>query len=173
MNTHAARPVAFTLRPALESDVTELFAMVRELAVFEKLEHELQVTASKLREALFGDHPLGFAIIAAAAGGTVGYAIYYLTFSSFVCRAGIFLEDLYVRPACRRQGVGRALLERVAAIATESHCGRLEWNALRWNANALRFYRGVGALELDEWVMLRMDEGSLNRLAAGKEIINS
>jgi GNAT superfamily N-acetyltransferase len=173
MKTHTAKPTAFTLRPALESDVTDLFAMIRELAEFEKLENELQVTASGLREALFGTCPVAFAIIAITTDCAVGYAIYYRTFSSFVGRPGIFLEDLYVRPAIRKQGIGRALLDHVADIAAESHCGRMEWNALRWNENALRFYRGVGALELNEWVLLRMDAKSLNNLAAGKEISNS
>lgn len=173
MSSHAANPFMFTLRPAEESDVPDLFAMIRELAAFEDLENELQVTATALRDALFGMRPVATAIIATAPEGAAGYAIYYRTFSSFIGRPGIFLEDLYVRPEFRNQGLGRALLKHVAAIASELHCGRFEWNALNWNENALRFYRNIGARTLDEWVLLRMDETSLNQLAAGKEISNS
>lgn len=170
MNTHATHPIPFALRPVMESDVGGLIAMIRELAAFEKLENELQVTAMGVREALFGEPPAAAAILATVPEGAAGYAIYYRTFSSFIGRPGIFLEDLYVRPAYRKQGLGRALLKQVASIADELHCGRIEWSALRWNETALRFYRSMGARELDEWVSLRMEETALKNLATGKEI---
>jgi GNAT superfamily N-acetyltransferase len=103
-----------------------------------------------------------------ADGQPVGYAIYFFTFSSFVGRPGIWLEDLYVRPAFRKRGLGRALIEAVARIGVERNCGRYEWSALNWNNNALEFYRRLGAQVLDEWLLLRMDSAALQRLA-GRE----
>ena len=99
----------------------------------------------------------------------VGYAIYFFTFSSFVGQLGLWLDDLYVRPAYRRLGLGRALLERVADIGARRGCGRFEWTALRWNANALEFYQKLGARQLDEWVTLRMDAAGIRTLARAKE----
>lgn len=153
------------IRPARESDLPDLLAMIRELAAFENLESQLQVTAASLREGLFGPHPVAGAVLALNGVETVGYAVYYYTYSTFVGRPGIFLEDVYVRPAWRNQGLGRALMEAVAKIGAERRCGRYEWIALRWNENALKFYRGLGAAELDEWVMLRMNETAMVHLA--------
>jgi GNAT superfamily N-acetyltransferase len=143
--------------------------MIRELAAFENLEDELEVTAASLRESLFGVHPAAAAIIAVVGSEPVGYAIYYHTFYSFVGQPGIFLDDLYVRPSFRKLGIGRALLERVAEIGVQRKCGRFEWIALRWNENALSFYKNISARVLDEWVMLRMGEHCMKQLAEGKE----
>jgi GNAT superfamily N-acetyltransferase len=97
-----------------------------------------------------------------------GYALYFFTFSSFIGRAGIWLEDLYVRPTLRRQGLGRALIEAVAGIGAEKNCGRFEWTALNWNENALDFYRKLGAQMMDDWVMIRLNAEGLKRLAGRK-----
>ena len=153
------------IRTAYETDVPDLLAMIRELAAFENLEGELEVTATLLREALFGMHPAAAALIATVGSEPVGYAIYYHTFSSFTGRPGIFLDDLYVRPAFRQRRLGRALLESVADLGVQRRCGRFEWIALRWNENALKFYQQLGARVLDEWVMLRMGEPGMNQLA--------
>jgi GNAT superfamily N-acetyltransferase len=161
----AADPV---IRNARETDLPDLLAMIRELASFENLEDELEVTAASLNESLFGLHPAAAALIAVAEGRPAGYAIYYHTFSSFVGRPGIFLDDIYVRPAFRRRGIGRALLKRVSDIGLRRHCGRFEWIALRWNEEALRFYEGLGARQLDQWVMLRLDEQGIKTLARAK-----
>lgn len=161
----AAGPV---IRNARETDLPDLLAMIRELASFENLEDELEVTAASLHESLFGLHPAAAALIAAAGGRPAGYAIYFHTFSSFVGRPGIFLDDIYVRPAFRRRGIGRALLKRVSDTGLRRHCGRFEWIALRWNEEALRFYEGLGARQLDQWVMLRLDERGIKTLARTK-----
>ena len=162
--------IEFVIRTARINDVPDILAMIRELAAFENLEDDLEVTAISLREALFGAHPAAIAIVASAGGEPAGYAIYYHTFSSFVGRPGIFLDDLYVRPAFRRNGLGRALLERVAKIGAQRNCGRFEWVALRWNENALRFYKKLGARVLDQWVMLRMGDHCLKQLAEAKTV---
>ena len=163
----AAGRVNFTIRPACESDVRDLMKMIRELAQFETLEHELEATETSLRDWLFGGHPAAAALIATVAGERAGYAIYFHTFSSFVGRPGIFLEDIYVRPQFRRRGLGRALLKAVGGIGLERNCGRFEWIALRWNEAALKFYENLGARVLNEWVMLRMESTGIRELAEG------
>jgi GNAT superfamily N-acetyltransferase len=152
---------------ATESDVPALLGMIRELAEFEHLAPEVEITTTSLRDALFAPNPVAAALVARIGGALAGYALYFRTFSTFVGRPGIFLDDVYVRPAYRTRGVGRALLQRVAQIGAESGCGRFEWIALRWNSSALRFYRNVGARQLDEWVMLRMTGEYMRRLAEG------
>jgi GNAT superfamily N-acetyltransferase len=147
----------FTIKPAVEADVPALLTLIRELAEFERLLHEVKTTTDDLRTAMFGERPVAAALIARVGDEVVGYAIYYRTFSTFVGRPGIYLEDLYVRPPFRSRGLGRAMLEALATISVELGGGRLEWAALDWNENALRFYRSLGANVRDEWVLLRMD----------------
>jgi len=153
------------IRPARQNDVPDILAMIRELDRFENLEETLQVNAALLESALFGPSASAAALVARSGGETVGYAIYYTTFSSFVGRAGIFLEDLYVRPSFRKHGIGRALLEEVGRIAAKRQCGRFEWMALRWNENALHLYEQIGARPLEEWVSLRMENPQLSDFA--------
>jgi GNAT superfamily N-acetyltransferase len=152
--------------PAVASDVPVLLALIRELADFERLSHEVEISAEALHAGLFGPRPVAGALLARVDGAAVGYAIYYRTFSTFTGRPGVFLEDIYVRPEFRQRGLGRALLEAVAKISVELGGGRLEWNALYWNENALRFYRGLGAKVMDEWVLLRMNGGEVRKLVA-------
>ncbi len=153
------------IRPA---EVPELLKMIRELARFERLEHEVEATVASLRQALFGPRPVAGALLAHCDGRAAGYAIYFSTFSSFVGRQGLWLEDVYVRPQFRRRGIGRSLIEAVACVAAERNCGRFEWTALNWNRNALKFYRRLGAKALDEWVLVRLDARGLRRLAAAR-----
>ena len=155
------------IRPAAESDIPTLLALIRELAEFERLLHEVEATEESLRVALFGERPVADALLAMVDNEAVGYAIYFRTFSTFVGRPGIFLEDLYVRPGFRKQGLGRALLEAVARVSVELGGGRLEWNALDWNENALRFYRSLGAKVRDEWVLLRMTGAEVRLMLDG------
>jgi len=158
----------FTINSATTKDLTPLLAMIRELAEFERLTHELEVTADSLRAALFGERPVAAGLLVRVDGAPAGYAVYYRTFSTFVGRPGIFLDDIYVRPEFRKRGIGRALLEAVAKIGMELGGGRLEWTALRWNENALRFYRSLGAKVMDEWVLLRMNGNEVRNLVGAK-----
>ena len=155
---------SFTINPATESDVVPLLDMIRELAEFERLTQELEVTADSLREALFGPRPVASAFLARVGDEPAGYAVFFRTFSTFVGRPGIFLDDLYVCPLFRERGIGRALLQRVAQAAVES-AGRFEWITLGWNQKALRFYRGLGARVMHDWALLRMDGPHVRKLA--------
>lgn len=158
----------FAISSASETDVPILLAMIRELAEFEHLAHEVEITAASLREALFGERPVAGALLARVDGHVAGYAVYYRTFSTFVGRAGVFLDDLYVRPEFRKRGIGRALLERVAAVDAKAGGGRFEWIALRWNENAFRFYRSLGAKVMDDWALLRMNGREISNLVSAK-----
>jgi GNAT superfamily N-acetyltransferase len=158
----------FAINSATAKDLSHLPAMIRELAEFERLTHELEVTAESLRSALFGDRPFAAALLARVDGFPTGYAVYYHKFSTFGGRPGIFLDDIYVRPEFRKRGIGRAFLEAVAKIGMEIGGGRFEWIALRWNEHAFRFYRSLGAKVVDEWTLLRMNSREVKNLAAAK-----
>jgi GNAT superfamily N-acetyltransferase len=155
----------FTIESATPEDVPGLLEMIRELAQFERLEHEVEATEESLSESLFGPKRVAGALLARRGKDWAGYAIYFFTFSSFVGRRGLWLEDLYVRPVFRQQGLGKELMKAVAQIAAEQRCGRFEWTALNWNKNALEFYSRLGAQPMDEWVLLRLREAGLGRLA--------
>ncbi len=154
------------VRRATPHDVPELLRMFGELADYEKLRHLLAADEAKLGEALFGERPAAEALIAQRGEEVAGYAVFYWTFSSFLAIQGIWLEDLFVRPAHRAAGVGRALLAAVAATLRERGGERLEWSALDWNELALGFYRGLGAETMDEWVTHRLTGERLRSLAA-------
>jgi GNAT superfamily N-acetyltransferase len=155
----------FEVTTAVPADVPALLDMIRELARFEKLEHEVEATVESLTDSLFGPRPVAGALLARSGKGLAGYALYFFTFSSFIGRPGIWLDDLYVRTPFRHQGLGSALIEAVARVGAERNCGRFEWAALDWNRNALEFYRKLGARTLDDWVMLRLDAKGLRLLA--------
>jgi GNAT superfamily N-acetyltransferase len=161
--------MSFSTHPATASDVPVLLEMIRELARFEHLEHEVEATPELLERALFGQSPVAGAVIGLSDGQVAGYAIYYFTFSSFVGRPGIWLEDVYVRPSFRKGGLGRALIEAVARVGVGKDCGRYEWTALNWNERALKFYDGLGAKRRDEWVLLRMNRDGLRRLGGAPD----
>jgi GNAT superfamily N-acetyltransferase len=158
-----------TIAPVTPAEIPTLLELIRELARFEKLEHEVEATAELLHQSLFAAPPVAGALLARSDGEAIGYAIYFFTFSSFVGRAGIWLEDVYVRPPFRQRGLGRRLLESVARIGVERGCGRFEWTALNWNKPALEFYRGLGARVLDEWVLLRLNRPELQRLGTAEK----
>lgn len=155
-----------SIKEITPDEVTGLLELIRELARFERLEHEVEATVESLADSFFGAKLVAGALIARANGEMAGYALYFFTFSSFVGRAGIWLEDLYVRPQFRQRGIGRALIEAVARVGAERNCGRFEWTALNWNNNALDFYRRLGAKAMDEWILLRLNADGLRRLAA-------
>jgi GNAT superfamily N-acetyltransferase len=153
-----------TIAAITPAEVPVLLELIRELARFEKLEHELEATPELFNQALFGPQPAAGALLARCDDEVAGYAIYYFTFSTFVGRAGIWLEDLYVRPQFRERGLGRQLIDAVARVGVERDCGRFEWMALDWNQVALEFYRGLGAKVMDEWVLLRLNRAGLQRM---------
>jgi GNAT superfamily N-acetyltransferase len=142
-----------------------LLSLIGELAEYERLAEEAVGTEELLREGLFGDRPAAEAAIAEAGGEPVGFALWFTTFSTFQCRPGIWVEDLFVRPEHRGAGTGRELLRHVAAIAVERGCGRLELSALDWNEPALRFYAALGARSMGEWVTQRFEGEALRLLA--------
>lgn len=152
------------IAPVTPGEVPVLLELIRELARFEKLGHEVEATEESLRDSLFGPQPAAGGLLARWEGKPAGYAIYFFTFSSFVGRAGLWLEDVYVRPEFRRRGLGRGLIEAAARIGVERNCGRFEWTALNWNKSALEFYRSLEARTMDEWVLLRMNAAELRRL---------
>jgi GNAT superfamily N-acetyltransferase len=157
---------ATLLRAATAADTALLLSLFGELAEYERLTHLMRADERKLSEALFGERPLAEALIAERAGEAAGYALFFPTFSSFLASAGMWLEDLFVRPAHRRHGVGRALLAAVAARTRDRGGERLEWAALDWNELALGFYRALGARTMGEWVTHRLEGEPLARLAA-------
>jgi GNAT superfamily N-acetyltransferase len=156
---------AIRIRPAAEADSDLVFALIVELASYEKLADQVSGDAEALRRSLFEQRSAEALIVETAAGEAIGYAIFFTTFSSFECRSGIWLEDVYVRPEHRRGGIGRAVMEHLAALALERGHVRLDWCALEWNAPALRFYDELGATRLDEWRMLRLDLEGMRRLS--------
>ena len=147
---------AFTLRPAELRDVAPIVAMIRELAAFERLEHLLQVTPERLRPHLFGERPVAEAMVAERDGEVVAFALFFTNFSTFLAQPGLYLEDLYVRPAHRGSGIGGAMLKRLAALAVERNYGRFEWSVLDWNEGAIRFYERMGAQLLPDWRICRV-----------------
>ena len=159
-------PPSFSLRAAERRDVPAIVDMIRELAQFEQLAHLLQATPDKLELQLFGPRPAAEVLVAQGGPETVAYAIFFPTFSTFLARPGLWLEDLYVRPAHRGRGIGSALLAHLGALALERGCGRLEWSVLDWNERAIGVYRGLGATLLPDWRICRVAEQSLAALAA-------
>jgi GNAT superfamily N-acetyltransferase len=157
--------VSVDIRVAAPGDVPLVFDLMRQLAVYEKLEHALVATEADLAEALFGAHPACEALVGLVDGAPVGYALFFRTYSTFVGKPGIYLEDLFVLPEARGKGAGKALLARLAAITVERGYGRLEWAVLDWNEPAIGFYRSLGAEPMDEWTVFRMSGDALSRLA--------
>ena len=155
------------IRAATEADVELVFDLILELAAYEKLGDEVAGDAEVLRRSLFEEKAAEALLIETADGEAIGYAIFFTTFSSFECRSGIWLEDVYVRPEHRRGGIGRAVMEHLAQIAQHRGHVRLEWVALDWNEPALNFYEGLGARRLDDWLTFRLERDGISRLAEG------
>jgi len=160
-----ARATDFAIRPAAPADVPELLRLIHELAEYEKLADMAVGTAPMLHAALFGARPAAEAIVAERGGRAVGFALYFTTFSTFLCKPGLYLEDLFVEPEHRGAGIGKALLRHLAGLAVERGCGRLEWRVLDWNEPSIRFYRSLGAVLLPEWELVRMTEPEFRSLA--------
>lgn len=157
----------FVLRPARPSDCGEIDRLIHELAVYEKLAHQKVGTPEELHAALFGERPACEALVAEREGRAVGFALYFTTFSTFLCRPGIYLEDVFVEPAHRGVGIGKAILRHLAALAVERGCGRFEWRVLDWNEPSIRFYESLGGKVLPEWELVRMTAPEFTALAKG------
>lgn len=154
-----------TLRPARPDDAATVADLVRELARYEKLEHEVEGTAEDFARHLFGPKPTAEVILAEVGGEPVGFALFFTNFSTFRARPGIYLEDLFVRPEHRGRGIGKALIAAVASVAVARGAGRLEWAVLDWNAPAIAFYETLGARPMTEWIVNRVTGPALDRLA--------
>ncbi|MEY3402422.1 MAG: GNAT family N-acetyltransferase [Dolichospermum sp.] len=153
------------VRFAQPGDVITLFKLIQGLAEYEKLSHAVIGNAEALEDHLFGSPKYVDAIIAEIDGQAVGFAIFFHNYSTFLTKPGIYLEDIFVSPEYRRQGIGKALLTKVAQIAVERDCGRLEWSVLDWNVSAQEFYRNMGADILEDWRICRVTETGLTQLA--------
>ena len=155
----------FTIAPASERDVPTILRMIQALAEYEKLIHAVVATEDRLRRTLFGPNPAAEVLMAYAGDQPAGFALFFHNYSTFLGQRGVYLEDLFVMPEWRGQGLGRQLLSRLAAIALDRDCGRLEWSVLDWNAPAIGFYRKLGAVPMDDWTIMRMIGEPLQRLA--------
>ena len=160
---------AVLLRTATEADVPRILRHIRALGEYERLAHEVVATEAQLAATLFGERLFAEVTLAdlEGPGGSepAGFALYFHSYSTFLGKPGLYLEDLFVEPAARRHGVGRALLRHLAQLALERGCGRLEWAALDWNRLAIDFYLGLGAVAMDEWTTFRLTGAELQRLA--------
>ncbi len=159
----------FTVTPATAADVPTILHLIRSLAEYEKLSHEVVATEDSLSAALFGERPGAECLIARENGEPVGFALYFHNFSTFLSRRGLYLEDLFVEPAQRGKGYGKALLQKLAQIAVELGCGRLEWSVLDWNAPAIGFYESLGAKLMTEWRIFRLTGEALQTFAATRD----
>jgi GNAT superfamily N-acetyltransferase len=162
------KPMTVSIRPATPADLPLIAQLIRDLAEYEKLAHEVRFDEAVLGRKLFGDRPYAEVAIGEIDGTPQGFALFFHNFSTFEGRPGIYLEDLFVRPAARGSGLGKALLSHLAALALERDCARLEWSVLDWNEPAIGFYRKLGARLMDEWTVMRVDGAALSQLGAGQ-----
>ena len=153
------------IEPATDRDVPVLLSLIQSLADYERLSHQVVATEARLRESLFGERPAAEAAIAYADGRHAGYAVWFHTFSTFIGKRGLYLEDVFVLPEFRGRGIGRALLGHVAQVAVARDCGRLEWAVLDWNEPAIGFYRRIGAGPVEGWSIFRIMGDPLQALA--------
>lgn len=158
---------AFRIRDALPADAALVHGFVRKLAEYEKLSHAVTASATDLADALFGAHPKAFALILEQGRAPVGFALWFYTFSTFLGRHGIWVEDVFVDPAHRGKGYGTAVFRHLAARAQAEGCGRMEWAVLDWNQPAIAFYAGIGAKPLNDWITQRLEGDALAALARG------
>ena len=155
----------FIIAPATASDVATILDLIRQLSVYEKLEHMVTGTEAMLHAALFGVAPSCECVVAREGEQAIGFALFFTTFSTFLCKPGMYLEDLFVIPAARGHGYGKALLKHLAALARQRGCGRFEWRVLDWNTPSIEFYQSLGATVMPEWHLVRMTTEEIAALA--------
>jgi GNAT superfamily N-acetyltransferase len=158
-------PAPFRLRDATPDDVADIARLVKALAIYEKLGDEAQASPDDFHRALFGQVPRAQAMLAEVNGRAVGFALWFYNFSTFVGRAGLYLEDVFVEPDFRGLGIGKAFFQALASRAVAENCGRLEWSVLDWNAPAIAFYSAMGAVPMDDWTVQRLSGDALLALA--------
>jgi GNAT superfamily N-acetyltransferase len=157
--------MTLSIRSAAPTDLPLIAQFIRDLAEYEKLAHEVRFDEASLGERLFGERPYAEVLIGEIDGAAQGFALFFHNFSTFEGKPGIYLEDLFVRPEARGSGLGKALLGRLAQLAVERDCARLEWWVLNWNEPSIGFYKSLGARPMDEWTVFRLDGDALNALA--------
>lgn len=158
--------MTIAIRPAAAADLPLIAQLIRDLAAYEKLAHEVRFDEAVLHSKLFGPRPYAEVVIGELEGAPQGFALFFHNFSTFEGKPGIYLEDLFVRPEARGSGLGKALLAHLAALAVERDCARLEWSVLDWNEPAIGFYKKLGARLMDEWTVMRLDGPALQQLGA-------
>lgn len=158
--------MTLSIRPASARDIPLIAQFIRDLAEYERLAHEVHFDEAVLEAKLFGTRPYAEVLIGEIDGSPQGFALFFHNFSTFEGKPGVYLEDLFVRPEARGAGLGKALLKKLAAIAVERDCARLEWSVLDWNEPAIQFYKALGAKPMDEWTIYRVDGTALTKLAA-------
>lgn len=163
-----AAPHEFRIEPATEVDIPVVLSLIKGLAKYEQLDHEVVATEASLRASLFGPKPSAEALLGYLGAEPVGFALWFHNYSTFLGRPGLYLEDLFVLPQYRGRGLGRQLLAHLARIAVERGCGRMEWTVLDWNESAQRFYRSLGAQPMDAWKIYRVTGEALEQLATGE-----
>ncbi len=156
---------SLTIRPARPDEAGLVHKFILGIAKYEKLSHDVEATVEDIQEALFGEHPGAEVIFAFLENVPAGFALFFHNFSTFVGRKGLYLEDLFVKPEFRGKGVGKSLLLALVKLAKERKCGRMDWVALGWNKTAIDFYESLGAREMKEWVLFRLDEQGIEKLA--------
>jgi GNAT superfamily N-acetyltransferase len=159
--------VSFTLRPTTPADIPALHRLMRDFAIYEKLQHRFEVTEGGLHDALFGPHPALDSILVDADGRTVGFALWFFFFGSFSGRSGLFVEDIYVAEPYRGRGIGKALFRHMARIARDRQCSGMQWHVLDWNTPAIEFYRQLGAQPVRGWIAQELGGAALTALAEG------
>ncbi len=159
----------FEIQPATAADVPVILQLIRELAEYERAPNDVVATEDGLREVLFGETPAAQVLIGREGDEAVAFAVYFFNFSTWLGRAGLYLEDLFVRPELRGKGYGKALLVRLAQIAHERGCGRMEWSVLDWNDPAIQFYKRLGARPMDEWTVYRLTADGIAKLAGAAQ----
>lgn len=157
--------MSLTLRPATREDIPRLLALIRELAIYERAEHEVLATETDLQASLFGDDHTAHALCCEVGGETIGYAVYFYSYSTWLGKRGLYLEDLYITPSQRGHGYGKQVLRHLAQLAVEQGCPRFEWSVLDWNQPAIDFYQSLGAAPQSEWVRYRMSGDALQQFA--------
>lgn len=158
----------FIIRTGTEEDTPVIFSLIKELAEYEHLAHEVAASVDDIRKTLFGERPFAETLIGENDGLPISFALFFYNFSTFLGKPGIYLEDLYVQPKHRGKGFGSKMLAHIAALAKERNCGRFEWSVLNWNTPAIRTYEKLGATPMKEWILYRLSGEALDRLADKK-----